>query len=127
MINSIIKAILLVFSIAFISLGVKESSAIYMVIGGICVGVYNELTNKHEDWVMKEIEIDITVKYRVNGTYKVSDAVAEQLEKIEEKGAFGHTPGYDVSLAEAEDWIADYINENDACDWEYDVELLNKT
>lgn len=43
MLKSMIKTVLLVFAIALIAYGVKELSIIYMLIGGICAGVYNDI------------------------------------------------------------------------------------
>lgn len=45
MLKSMIRTALLVFAIALIAYGVKELSIVYILIGGICVGVYNNIND----------------------------------------------------------------------------------
>ena len=43
MLKSMIKSILLILAIAFIAVSVKEQSFIYVIAGGICAGIYNNV------------------------------------------------------------------------------------
>jgi len=67
---------------------------------------------------MKTIkDLRVTVKYTVGyGNIEVPDDVYEQLMNNSE------FPTSDTRYDEAQDWLADHIREEDAMDWEYEID-----
>ena len=77
---------------------------------------------------MKEIELEVTVKYTVRTTAFVPDDVAESLNHMEEHYGFGYDPtDNDKKCIPASEWLADHIDESDALEWEYEVQIFNET
>ena len=68
-------------------------------------------------------DLNVTVTYTVGfGGVEVSDEVFEQLDKMAKYGitiGLGNTDEYE----EAFGWLIDNIREDDAMDWEYEVEI----
>ena len=76
---------------------------------------------------MKDIKLNMTVKYTVRVTMSVPDDVFESIEHMEDKYPFG----FDTNLVDrkceaATDFFADNISEKDACDWEYMINDLEE-
>lgn len=68
-------------------------------------------------------DLNVTVTYTVGlGGVEVPDEVFEQLDKMAKYGitiGLGNTDEYE----EAFGWLIDNIREDDAMDWEYEVEI----
>lgn len=71
---------------------------------------------------MKDVKLEITVKYTTGITCSVPDDVFESLEYIEDKYGFGfNTSQIDKKCEPATEWLADNISEADGCEWEYEI------
>ncbi len=71
---------------------------------------------------MKNIKLNITVKYTVGVTMTVSDEVFGSLQHMEERWPYGFDSSHiDHECDAAMDLLTDNISEEDACEWEYDI------
>lgn len=76
---------------------------------------------------MKGIRLNITVKYTVDVTMTVSDEVFESLQHMVTKWPDGFdTLHIDHKCDAAMDFLADNIREEDACEWEYEINDLEE-
>jgi len=71
--------------------------------------------------VIKDLAVTVTYTVELGGV-EVPDKVFEQLDKMAKYGitiGLGNTDEYE----EAFGWLIDNIREDDAMDWEYEVEI----
>ena len=76
---------------------------------------------------MKGIRLSVTVKYYVRVAMTVTDEVYKSLEHMEQKYPFG----FDCDIVDREcdaatDFLADNISEQDAWDWEYQIDDIEE-
>lgn len=76
---------------------------------------------------MKGIRLNITVKYTAGVTMTVSDEVFESLQHMEARWPNGFdTLHIDHKCDAAMDFLADNFSEEDACEWEYEINELEE-
>lgn len=76
---------------------------------------------------MKGIKLNITVKYTVGVTMKVTDEQYDSLEYMGRRYPFGYNHDImDSKCWEGYDFLAENIREKDACEWEYEINDLEE-
>ena len=71
--------------------------------------------------MMKIKDLTIKVTYIVGlGNIEVPDEVYNELAKAYDEG--GDVPGWDDELENANEWLLDNIRQNDAMEWEFEIE-----
>ena len=74
---------------------------------------------------MKTIkDLTVRVKYTVGlGDVEVSDEVYEALQNLADRGEMNCDFVYDKQVGTAFEWLSDHIHEDDAIDWNYEVDV----
>ncbi|SED09872.1 hypothetical protein SAMN04489761_4268 [Tenacibaculum sp. MAR_2009_124] len=77
---------------------------------------------------MKKIKnIHVKVSYVVGlGNIEVPENVMEQLEEIYEENKLIQDTPCCLKYGETKDWLDENIKENDAFQWEHEIEILEK-
>ncbi len=75
---------------------------------------------------MKKIkDLMVKVTYTVSlSDIEVPDEVFDELAKAYDEG--GDMPEWDDELENANEWLSDNIRQEDATDWEYDIEIFEE-
>lgn len=79
--------------------------------------------------MMKRIkDLTVTVTYTVGlGDIEVNEKVFDALKALEDRGCVHcNLVGRDEQIDTAFEWLGDNINENDACNWEYEIEEMEE-
>ena len=79
--------------------------------------------------MMKRIkDLTVTVTYTVGlGNVEVSEKVFDALKALADRGCVhSDLVDWDEQVGTAFEWLGDNINENDACNWEYEIEEMEE-